>query len=60
MINTLTTKSWLATLDRIVENDHDHTLTTLAAMLRDVIHHSDDPHIEDILDSYALHLLGSS
>ena len=58
MTEALTTKSWLATLDRIVRCTPDDSTRTLAKMLFEVITISDDPRIGDILDAYGARLVG--
>jgi len=60
MTQSLTTRSWLATLDRIIESTDDKSYRTLARMLFEIITISDDPRIGEMLDAHAARLLGEA
>jgi hypothetical protein len=57
--NALTGTPWLAVLSRIKKYSDDDTTRTLASMLYDILNNAKTPEMDDILDRYALKLLGS-
>jgi hypothetical protein len=59
MTEALTGTPWLAVLDKVKRSTNDDTTRVLAAMLWDVLANSHDRKVDEIVDAYALKLLGT-
>jgi hypothetical protein len=59
MTQALTGTPWLAVLDRVRRSTDDDTTAVLASMLYEIVNNSRDRRVDQILDAYALKLLGS-